>query len=104
MDGRTEDPTQFETLRRANKYRRAFTWRVGQGNSESRAETTGLVHLATSDYPDILEDYLYISRRRYNNKTAIAKLQLQYVKLATGWRGAVLAMIASPNRSSVLML
>jgi hypothetical protein len=51
MDGRTQDPTQFETLRRANKYRRAFTWRVGRGNSESRAETTGLVHLATSDYP-----------------------------------------------------
>lgn len=77
MDGRTRDPGQFDTLRRANRYRRAFTWRVGRGRSEGKAETTGLVHLATSDYPDILEDYLYVSRRRRNNKTAIAKLQLQ---------------------------
>jgi hypothetical protein len=76
MDERRPDPGQFDTLRRANKYRRAFTWRVGRGG-ESKAETTGMVHLATSDYPDILEDYLYISRRRHNNKTAIAKLQLQ---------------------------
>jgi hypothetical protein len=77
MAGKAQDPTQFDTLRRANKYRRAFTWRVGRGDAGSKAGATGLVRLATSDYPDILEDYLYISRRRHNNKTAIAKLQLQ---------------------------
>jgi hypothetical protein len=50
---------------------------VGRGVAEGKADARGVVHLATSDYPDILEDYLYISRRRHNNKTAIAKLQLQ---------------------------
>jgi hypothetical protein len=78
MDGRrSQEPTQFDTLRRANKYRRAFTWKVGRGDAEDKAGAAGLVRLATSDYLDILEDYLYVSRRRHGNKTAIAKLQLQ---------------------------
>jgi hypothetical protein len=77
MDDRTKDPSQFDTFRLANKYRRAFRWRVSKGDAEDQSEVVGSVYLANSDYPDILEDYLSISRRRHNNKTAMSKLQIQ---------------------------
>jgi hypothetical protein len=57
-----------------NKYKRAFSFRVHEGGSEP-AIANGLTRLAGGDYPDILEDYLTISRRRQHNPTAMANLQ-----------------------------
>lgn len=65
---------QFEM---PNKYRRAFEWRVSTPVRESRETITeGLLGLSTSDLPDILEDFLELTRRRRTNKTAVSKLQL----------------------------
>jgi hypothetical protein len=60
-----------------NRYRRAFTWRVSRGGLRNQQALLGSVRLAASDYVDILEDYLYVSRKRQANKTALSKLQLQ---------------------------
>jgi hypothetical protein len=39
------------------KYRRAFSWRVSDANSNSvQSDLKGMFRLATSDFPDILED------------------------------------------------
>jgi len=47
------------------KYRRAFSWRVSDGSPSSwRTGATAIVRLATSEFPDLLEDYLYVSRKR----------------------------------------
>lgn len=63
--------------RLSNKYRRAFNWRVSRGGGNLASDIAGSVRLATSDYPDVLEDYLYISRKRQHNVLAISKLQLK---------------------------
>jgi hypothetical protein len=39
-----------------------------------------MANLASSEYPDILEDFLDISRRRRNNRTALAKLQIHMLE------------------------
>jgi len=77
MHDEMRDAGHLDTSRLANKYRRAFKWRVSRGGDGIESGVAGAVHLATSDYPEILEDYLYVSRKRRNNKTAISKLQLQ---------------------------
>jgi hypothetical protein len=59
----------------ANKYKRAFSWRLQQGTAIKSA-AHGSARLANGDYPDILEDYLSISRRRQHNPTAMAQLQM----------------------------
>jgi hypothetical protein len=60
-------------LKQGNKYKRAFSFRVHEGESTQAAD--GLVRLSGGDYPDILEDYLAISRKRQRNPTAMANLQ-----------------------------
>lgn len=63
------------------KYRRAFDWRVSHGDPESRKQQIpAMVRLASSDYPDILEDFLDISRKRRLNRTALAKLQIHMLE------------------------
>lgn len=64
-----------DLMKSHNKFRRAFSWRLSEGNNR-KAEIAGAVRLSTGDYPDILEDYLYISRKRQRNATAIAQLQM----------------------------
>jgi hypothetical protein len=64
-----ESPSDPERLR--NKYRRAFSWSVSRGNAGKAHETAGMVRLATSEYPDILEDYLSISRKRNGNRLVL---------------------------------
>jgi hypothetical protein len=72
------------TVSLPNMYRRNFSWMVSHGQPMSDAETAGMAYLATSDYPDILEDFLFLSRRRQRNRTALAKLQIQILsELAT---------------------
>jgi hypothetical protein len=72
------DPSR---LRSPGKYSRAFGWRVStQQSSSLKADLGGLSLLAGSDLPDILEDFLDISRRRRRNRTAISKLQLSMLQ------------------------
>jgi hypothetical protein len=71
-------PSDPERLR--NKYRRAFSWSVSRGHAGKAHEAAGMVRLATSEYPDILEDYLSISRKRKGNKLALSKLQLHMLE------------------------
>ncbi|WP_353071921.1 hypothetical protein [Tunturiibacter gelidiferens] len=59
----------------ANKYKRAFSWRLQQGAALNPA-AHGSARLANGDYPDILEDYLITSRKRQHNPTAMAQLQM----------------------------
>jgi hypothetical protein len=59
------------------KYRRAFEWRVSIPQSSSRStELEGLSGLARSELPDLLEDFLDLSRKRRANRSVISKLQL----------------------------
>ena len=71
MGGGPPDATRLR-----NRYRRAFSWRLSEPNANRQHEIAGAVRLSLGDYPDILEDYLYISRKRRGNATAIAKLQI----------------------------
>jgi hypothetical protein len=64
-----------------NKYRRAFNWRISHATADSlETETTATFRLATSDFPDILEDFLEISRKRMKNWTALSRLQLHMIE------------------------
>jgi hypothetical protein len=64
-----------------SKYRRTFDWRLSRADKGSRDnEIAALARLASSDYVDIFEDYLQISRLRKANPTAIAKVQLHLVE------------------------
>ena len=75
-----KDKPASDPERLRNKYRRAFSWSVNRGNAGKAHEAAGIVRLATSDYPDILEDYLSISRKRKSNKLALSKLQLHMLE------------------------
>jgi hypothetical protein len=48
-----------------------------------------MTRLATSDFPDILEDFLEISRKRRNNWTALARLQTHMLEELLVQEGAV---------------
>jgi len=62
------------------RYRRAFDWAL---NIEDKDDTTialrALVGLSGSEMPEVLEDYLIVSRKRRQNRLAIAKLQVHLV-------------------------
>jgi hypothetical protein len=75
-----KDQSAFDPERLRNKYRRAFSWSMSRGNAGKAHEAAGMVRLVTSDYPDILEDYLSISRKRKGNKLALSKLQLHMLE------------------------
>jgi len=96
-----------------NKYRRAFSWSVSRGNAGKAHEDAGVVRLATSEYPDILEDYLSIRRKRKGNRLALSKLQLHMLedimvqeksiksykeKLVTGTNLPDSRVVAAPRR------
>lgn len=72
------DPSRF---RPPGKYSRAFEWRVSVPQPSSlKNDLGGLSLLSGSDLPDILEDFLDISRRRKSNRTAISKLQMSMLQ------------------------
>lgn len=62
------------------KYRRAFNWRVSDGSVPLESNFRGMYRLATSDFPEILEDYLDISRKRQRNWTALSRLQVHLIE------------------------
>ena len=61
-------------------YRRAFDWRISTGRESLPDVAAAFVGLATDEWADIFEDYLTISRKRQQNKTAMAKLQLHLLE------------------------
>lgn len=64
-----------------NKYRRAFDWRLSEDQKERSLENyRGMIRLSSSDLPDILEDFLAISRKRQTNPTALARLQIHMLE------------------------
>ncbi|MFZ1141746.1 MAG: hypothetical protein WAN76_21410 [Candidatus Sulfotelmatobacter sp.] len=64
----------FET---PGKYRRAFDWRISTPHPEQhRTELNALVGLSRSEHPEVLEDFLDLTRKRRNNRTALSRLQL----------------------------
>lgn len=72
------------------RYRRSFSWRISDGTIESqKPELTGMNCLATSELPDILEDYLAISRNRRHNWSALSRLQLHLIEELLIQEGAV---------------
>lgn len=84
----TRDPQDF--LRPPGKYRRAFDWRLSHDKWDSLGTgATAMMRLATSDFPDILEDFLEISRKRRNNWTALARLQTHMLEELLVQEGAV---------------
>lgn len=72
------------------KYRRAFSWRISDGSPTSlQSDRQGMFRLATSDFPEILEDYLTISRKRQLNGTALSRLQMHLIEELLMQEGAV---------------
>lgn len=68
-------------FKRPNQYRRAFDWRISEADRAARQQQiSAIVNLASSDFPDILEDFLDISRKRRTNRTAMAKLQIHMLE------------------------
>lgn len=62
-------------------YRRAFDWRLSRAEKESIPNVVAaFVGLSSDDYSEILEDYLTVTRKRKNNRTALAKVQLHLVE------------------------
>src|SRR5438105_10261956 len=58
------------------RYRRAFDWRLHREDREDTVISAGgLTSLFSSEMPEVLEDYLQISRKRRTNRLALARLQ-----------------------------
>jgi hypothetical protein len=73
-----------------SKYRRAFDWRLSEGQEGRTLENyRGMVRLESSDLPEILEDFLAISRKRQNNATALSRLQIHMIEELLLQEGAV---------------
>src|SRR5271166_6079439 len=71
-------------------YRRAFSWRLAKTGERITSDATeALAGLSTSDWVDIFEDFLIVSRRRKNNRTAMAKLQLHLIEELMFAQGAI---------------
>ncbi len=67
--------------RKPGKYGRAFDWRLSAGSERlSNEAALGMSRLSSSDFPDILEDFLSLSRKRQNNPTALARLQIHMLE------------------------
>src|SRR5260370_3770087 len=76
--------------RKPGKYGRAFDWRMSYGSDPlSNEAAAGMSRLSSSDFPDILEDFLSISRKRQQNPTALARLQLHMLEELLIQEGAV---------------
>lgn len=68
--------------RKPGKYGRAFDWRMTHGSEQPLSDeaAVGSSRLASSDFPDILEDFISISRKRQQNPTALARLQVHMLE------------------------
>ncbi|MGA7218041.1 MAG: hypothetical protein WBX38_06990 [Candidatus Sulfotelmatobacter sp.] len=73
--------TMHDRPRKPGKYGRAFDWRMSHGSEPlSNEAAAGMSRLSSSDFPDILEDFLSISRKRQQNPTALARLQVHMLE------------------------
>jgi len=63
------------------KYRRAFEWRLHRADKEAvDSAAQAFIGLSAPEYAEVFEDYLFISRRRRRNRTALAKLQIHLIE------------------------
>jgi hypothetical protein len=76
-------------LDRSSRYRRSFDWRIGYGDRSSQIASTAFARLSTSEYPELLEDMLELTRKRRKNRTVIAKLQMWLLEELLVQEGAV---------------
>jgi hypothetical protein len=68
-------------MKRIKKYGRAFDWRLSRPPEETREpEMRALVDFSRSEQLEILEDYLYLSRKRHKSRLALAKVQLHLLE------------------------
>jgi hypothetical protein len=71
-------------------YKRAFTWRITDTSKESISDVAAsFVRLSATEWVDIIEDYLSITRRRIKNHTAMAKVQLHMIEDLMLAQGAI---------------
>jgi hypothetical protein len=76
--------------KKPGKYKRAFDWRLSEDPKKLSPQAAGaMARLASSDFPDILEDFLSISRKRQKNPTALARLQIYMLEELLVQEGAV---------------
>ena len=62
-------------------YRRAFDWRLSHTTKESIPKVAAaFVTLSSDEYADIFEDFLTITRKRRDNRLAMAKVQLHLIE------------------------
>ena len=62
------------------RYRRAFDWRINRADGHNNAAAVGgLTALFSSEMPEVLQDYLEISRKRRGNRLALARLQAHLI-------------------------
>jgi hypothetical protein len=62
------------------RYRRAFDWRINRADGHNNAAAAGgLTALFSSEMPEVLQDYLEISRKRRSNRLALARLQAHLI-------------------------
>lgn len=68
-------------MKRIQKYGRAFEWRLSRAHGEAREPVRrALIDLSRSERLEILEDYLYLSRKRHKSTLALAKVQLHLLE------------------------
>lgn len=64
-------------MQKPTKYRRAFEFRIVKADRPSLIRgIEAFLRLSVPEYAEVLEDYLEIGKKRRNNRTALAKLQL----------------------------
>jgi hypothetical protein len=74
-----EDP--IRSLKMPNQYRRAFDWGVSTGPSQDFTnQFEAALNVAKSELPDLLEDFLELSRKKQHNRTAVSRLQLHMLE------------------------
>src|ERR1700676_5329318 len=73
-------PGRVRLMEGPGRYRRAFDWRLNRDDLDDTATAaSALAALFSSEMPEVLEDYLQTSRKRRNNRLALARLQAHLV-------------------------
>ncbi|MCI0627789.1 MAG: hypothetical protein L0387_40090 [Acidobacteria bacterium] len=69
----------------ANRYRRAFDWRLSTVDDDAKRRALATIRtLAQPEVVEVLEDYLELSRKRRENRLALARLQLALLRELEG--------------------
>lgn len=73
-----------------SRYRRGFEFRIVRGDTKSLERgIEAFLRLSVPEYAEVLEDYLETGRKRRDNRTALAKLQLHLLDDLAGAEGMI---------------